>query len=100
MTTGPRIHIQMRPQAGLLERIVFSIIALLLVVAAFFFIGIAIIAGLALAAVLAARWWWLGRKLRKAQQAEQADVVEGEYRVVGAEVIEAAVIEQPPQRRE
>ena len=54
----------------------------------------------ALAAVLAARWWWLGRKLRKAQQAEQADVVEGEYRVVGAEVIEAAVIEQPPQRRE
>ena len=97
MTTGPRIHIQPRQHAGFLERIVFSIIALMVAVAAFFFIGIAIIAGLALATALAARWWWLRRKLRKA---EQADVVDGEYRVVEAEVTEAAVIEQPPQRRE
>lgn len=100
MTTGPRIHIQMRQQAGLLERIVLSIIALMVVVAAFFFIGIAIIAGLVLAAVLATRWWWLRRKLRKAQQAEQADIVEGEYRVVEAERIESVVIEQQPQRRD
>lgn len=95
MPTGPRIHIQMRPQAGLLERIVFAVIALLVLVAAFFFIGIALVAGAILAAALAVRWWWLRRKFRRAMQAAQAEVVEGEYHVV-----EGVVIEQKPDRRE
>lgn len=86
-----------RPQHGLIERIVYGAFGLLVLVAAFFFVGIAIAAGAILAAALATRWWWIRRKLHKAQQAE---VVEGEYRVVEAEAIEAVVIGQQPQRRE
>lgn len=76
---GPRIHILNRPQAGLLERIVFFVLGLIVLVAAFFFVGIALIAGGILAVVILLRLWWLKRKLRSAAD---EGVVEGEYRVV------------------
>ena len=76
---GPRIHIIRRPQAGLLERMVFFALGLVILVVAFFFIGIALIAGAILAGVILIRWWWLQRKLRREQQ---DSYVEGEYTVV------------------
>ncbi len=76
---GPRIHILQRPQAGLLERIVFFVLGLVVLVAAFFFIGIALIAGAILAGVILLRLWWLKRKLR---DSEADGVVEGEYTVL------------------
>lgn len=75
----PRIRILLRPRAGLLERILYGALGLVVLVAAFFFIGIALAAGAILAAAIGARWWWLRRRLARTQQ---ADVVEGEYRVV------------------
>jgi len=90
---GPRIRIITRPQAGLLERIVFFVLGLIILVAAFFFIGIALIAGAILAGVLLLRWWWLQRKLRRTPQDDA--VVEGEYTVV-----ETVITDQrtPPER--
>jgi Flp pilus assembly protein TadB len=76
---GPRIRIIHRPQAGLLERMVFFALGLVILVVAFFFIGIALIAGAILAGVILIRWWWLQRKLRREQQ---DSYVEGEYTVV------------------
>jgi O-antigen/teichoic acid export membrane protein len=74
-----RIHINTRPQAGLIERIVFFVLGLFVLVAAFFFVGIALIAGTLLALVILLRWWWIKRKLRRAHE---ESFVEGEYRVV------------------
>lgn len=76
---GPHIRINARPQAGLIERIIFFVLGLVVLVAAFFFIGIALIAGAILAGVILLRFWWLQRKLRKASD---ASFVDGEYRVV------------------
>lgn len=76
---GPHIRINVRPQAGLIERIVFFALGLVVLVAAFFFIGIALIAGAILAGVILLRFWWIRRKLR---QAHAESYVEGEYRVV------------------
>jgi hypothetical protein len=83
---APYIRIMTRPQAGLLERIVFFALGLVVLVAAFFFIGIALIAGAVLAGIFLIRLWWLRRKL---QRAEQDSYVEGEYTV-----IETAVTDQ------
>ena len=82
----PRIRINARPQAGLIERIIFFALGLVVLVAAFFFIGIALIAGAILAGVVLLRFWWIKRKLR---QAHQETYVEGEYRVV-----ESAITDQ------
>jgi len=78
---GPHIRINLRPQAGLIERIIFFVLGLVVLVAAFFFIGIALIAGAILASVILLRFWWIKRKLR---QAHKDSYVEGEYRVVEA----------------
>lgn len=75
----PHIRINTRPQAGLIERIVFFVLGLFVLVAAFFFVGIALVAGAILAAVILLRWWWIKRKLRRAHE---DSYVEGEYRVV------------------
>lgn len=74
-----RIHVSTRPQAGLIERIIFFVLGLFVLVAAFFFVGIALVAGAMLAVVILLRWWWIRRKLR---QAHEESFVEGEYRVV------------------
>lgn len=88
---GPRIRVMTaRPQAGLLERIVFFALGLVVLVAAFFFIGIALIAGAILAGVFLIRLWWIRRKL---QRAEQDTFVEGKYTV-----IETAITDQRPPR--
>jgi len=76
---NPHIRINTRPQAGLIERIVFFTLGLVVLVAAFFFIGVALIAGAILAGVFLIRLWWLRRKL---QRAEQETYVEGEYTVI------------------
>ncbi len=78
---GPHIRINTRPQAGLIERILFFVLGLVVLVAAFFFIGIALIAGAILAGVIFLRFWWIKRKLR---QTREDSYVEGEYRVVEA----------------
>lgn len=83
---GPHIRFTTRPQAGLIERIVFFVLGLMVLVAAFFFIGIALIAGAILAVVILLRFWWIKRKLR---QAHEETYVEGEYRVV-----ESAITDQ------
>ncbi len=75
----PHFRINARPQAGLLERIVFFALGLLVLVAAFFFISIALIAGITLAGIFLIRLWWNKRKL---QRVEQASYVEGEYTVI------------------
>ncbi len=87
---GPRIRIMTRPQAGLLERIVFFALGLVVLVAAFFFIGIALVAGAILAGIFLIRLWWLRRKL---QRARQDTFVEGEYTV-----IENTITDQRPRR--
>lgn len=76
---APHIRIIARPQAGLLERIIFFALGLVVLVIAFFFIGIALIAGAVLAGLFLIRLWWHRRKL---QRAEQASYVEGEYTVI------------------
>jgi hypothetical protein len=87
-----RIRIIAPRHAGLIERAVFFVLGLVTLVTAFFFIGIALIAGAVLAGVFLLRWWWLQRKLRRA---EAEGWVEGEYRVV-----ETAVTDQrPPDER-
>lgn len=75
----PHIRVKARPQAGLLERILFFALGLVVLVAAFFFIGIALIAGITLAGIFLIRLWWLRRKL---QRAAQDTYVEGEYTVI------------------
>lgn len=87
---NPHLRFTTRPQAGLLERIVFFALGLVVLVAAFFFIGIALIAGAILAGIFLIRLWWLRRKL---QRAAQDTYVEGEYTV-----IETAITDQrlPP----
>jgi hypothetical protein len=87
---GPHIRITTRPQAGLLERIVFFALGLVVLVAAFFFIGIALVAGAILAGIFLIRLWWLRRKLQRAQQ---DTFVEGEYTV-----IENTITDQRPPR--
>ncbi len=87
---GPHIRITTRPQAGLLERIVFFALGLVVLVAAFFFIGIALVAGAILAGIFLIRLWWLRRKL---QRARQDTFVEGEYTV-----IENTITDQRPRR--
>ena len=83
---GPHIRFATRPQAGLIERIVFFVLGLTVLIAAFFFIGIALIAGAILAGVILLRFWWIKRKLR---QTHEETYVEGEYRVV-----ESAITDQ------
>ncbi len=63
---NPHFRFTARPQAGLLERIMFFALGLVVLVAAFFFIGIALIAGAILAGVFLIRLWWLKRKLQRA----------------------------------
>lgn len=76
---GPHIRFATRPQASLLERIIFFVLGLIILVAAFFFIGIALIAGAILAGVILLRFWWIKRKL---QRAHEDSFVEGEYTIV------------------
>jgi uncharacterized membrane protein YGL010W len=89
---GPRIHILNRPQASLLERIVFFALGLVVLVAAFFFIGIALVAGAILAGVILLRFWWIKRKLERAQQDSYVD---GEYQVVETVITDERT---PPER--
>lgn len=91
----PHIRIMPRPQAGLLERIVFFALGLLVLVAAFFFIGIALIAGAILAGIFLIRLWWLRRKL---QRAAQDSYVEGEYTVIETAITDQQVAPQAENR--
>ena len=86
---GPHIRFTARPQASLLERIVFFVLGLVVLIAAFFFIGVALIAGAIVAGVFLIRWWWLQRKLRR--ETDQT-WVEGEYTVV-----ESAIADKQPK---
>ena len=85
---NPHIRIITRPQAGLLERIVFFTLGLVVLVAAFFFIGIALIAGAILGGIFLIRLWWIKRKL---QREHQDSFVEGEYSVVETAITDQRV---------
>jgi hypothetical protein len=85
----PRIRVITRPQAGLLERILFYALGLMVLVAAFFFIGIALIAGAIVAGIFLIRLWWLRRKL---QRAAEDTYVEGEYTVIETAVTDQQVV--------
>ena len=69
-------------QRSLVERILFGLLALALLVLGFFFIVAALVAGAILAAAALLRFWWLQRKLRKA---EKDRYVSAEYTVVERE---------------
>ncbi len=62
-----------------LQRAVLFVLAVTIAVVAFFFLTVALIAGAALASIIAVRWWWLTRKL-KPQAVDQT--FEGEYTVI------------------
>jgi ABC-type bacteriocin/lantibiotic exporter with double-glycine peptidase domain len=89
----PHIRFITRPQAGLLERIVFFALGLVVLVAAFFFIGIALIAGVILAGIFLIRLWWLRRKL---QRAAEDSYVEGEYTVIETAITDQQVVPEKP----
>lgn len=78
---------------SLAERIVLGILALGLLVLGFFFIAAALVAGTILAAVALLRFWWLRRRLRKA---EAERYVSAEYTVVERE--SPAPSRLPPDR--
>lgn len=70
------------------ERILYGVAALAVLVLGFFFLAAALVAAAVLAAAIVLRFWWLGRKLRKAADAE---FITTEYTVVEHE--------QPPASR-
>lgn len=82
----PTVFFNVR-ERSLLERIVYTILALALVVLGFFFLAAAIVAGAILAAVVLVRLWWLKRQLKKAADRE---FVTTEYTVVEREVLPEA----------
>ena len=65
-----------------LERVLLGIVGLAILVLAFFFLTIALVAGALLAGVILARWWWLTRKIRAAQAAQDDAIIVGEYTTV------------------
>ena len=88
MTGNPR-------ERSLLERILYTILALALIVLGFFFLAAALVAGGILAAVILIRFWWIQRKLRTAAEEE---FVAAEYTVVERE--SQAGPRLPPDSRE
>jgi predicted lipid-binding transport protein (Tim44 family) len=77
--------------SSLLARIAFTLIAAVIVILGFFFFAVALVAGALLAAVIGIRLWW---RMRKLKQQTNADVVEGEYRVIDHAEIRTTL---PPQ---
>jgi len=77
--------------SSLLTRIVFTLIAAVIVVLGFFFFAVALVAGALLTAVIGIRLWW---RMRKLKQQTNADVVEGEYRVIDQAEVRPVL---PPQ---
>lgn len=68
---------------NLLERVIYAIGAIVVIVIGFFFVTVAFFVGALLALAIVARLWWLSRKLK---QAQNRNVVEGEYEVVERDV--------------
>ena len=80
---------------GWITRILVALITLTLVVVGFFFLTVALIAGALVAAVFGARLWWMMRKLKRAQaDADNANVVDGDYRVIERE---SSTAQLPPK---
>ena len=63
-----------------LQRAVITVVGAAFIVVGFFFLTAVLIAGALLATVVAVRFWWVLRKVRKAREA--AGPLEGEYTVV------------------
>lgn len=62
-----------------LQRVILFVMASTIAVLAFFFLTVALIAGAALASIIAVRWWWITRKIRP----EAVDqTFEGEFTVI------------------
>ena len=80
---------------GWIIRILVALITLTLVIVGFFFLTVALIAGALVAAVFGARLWWMMRKLKRAQaDADNANVVDGDYRVIERE---SSTVQLPPK---
>lgn len=88
----PTVHINLR-ERSLLERIVYGTILVGVLVLGFFFLVAALIAGAILAGVVLLRFWWLKRKLKKA---ENAEFITTDYTVVERE--QPAAPRLPPQQ--
>ena len=87
------------PNTGWLTRIAVALLTVVLVILGFFFLTVALIAGALVAIVFGARLWWTLRKLKRAQAqskvAAEANVVEGNYRVIEHE---STTPRLPPQQ--
>lgn len=90
----------MKNQSGnsLISRILVGVVTLTLVMVGFFFLTIALAVGAMVALIFGARVWWTLRKLKKMQaaaaMAANANVVEGDYRVIEHE---STVARLPPK---
>jgi len=67
---------------AIVGRILFAVAALALVVLGFFFLAAALVAGAVLAGIMLIRFWWLQRRIRKADEARYLTT---EYTVVERE---------------
>ncbi len=83
--------------SGWITRILVTLITVALVILGFFFLTVALIAGAMVATVVGARLWWTLRTLKRAQPAttDDANVVEGDYRIIEHESSDARL---PPQQ--
>jgi uncharacterized protein HemY len=78
---------------GWIARILLTVTTLALVVVGFFFFTVALVVGAIIALVIGVRFWWILRKLKRAQgdlqrastHAAGTSVVDGEYQVVERE---------------
>ena len=71
-------------------RILTALAGVVVFVGFFLFFTVFVAVAAVFVMVLAVRWWWANRKLRKrAEQRADQGVIDAEYRVVEAEVIEA-----------
>jgi len=63
-----------------LQQVALTVVGVAVIVVALFFVTVALIAGALLAIGIALRWWWVVRRLRKANA--KAGPLEGEYVVI------------------